>query len=124
MATIQASDIAAIFNQLRDQRDEARAELVTARKVMDKVADERDAARAETTRVLFDLVACMDERAALRARIALLESENSKDNDTCERCGSTYRVTFEPDPYQHDINGDDTPVWECARCRSESAADI
>ena len=52
MATIQAKDIAAIFDKLRDQRDEA---------------------RAETTRVLSELVACQDERAALRANVEMLK---------------------------------------------------
>ena len=52
MATIQAKDIAAIFDKLRDQRDEA---------------------RAETTRVLSELVACQDQRAALRANVEILK---------------------------------------------------
>lgn len=52
MATIQAKDIAAIFDKLRDQRDEA---------------------RAETVRALSDLVNCQDERAALRVKIELLK---------------------------------------------------
>lgn len=53
MATIQAKDITAIFDTLRDQRDEA---------------------RAETTRTLAALVACQDERAALRVNVELLKT--------------------------------------------------
>ena len=42
----------------------------------------------------------------------------------CERCGTSINVTFGPDPYALEINDDDTPVWECANCRDESAGDI
>ena len=49
---------------------------------------------------------------------------------TCESCGreaTEYEpnpVTFEEDPYQSDINGDHTLVWECATCRQSSADSI
>lgn len=33
-------------------------------------------------------------------------------------------VTKEPDPYQEDVNNDDTEVWECGNCRLESAMEI
>jgi len=33
-------------------------------------------------------------------------------------------VTFEPDPFAEEINGDDTPVWMCEHHRHESAMDI
>lgn len=46
------------------------------------------------------------------------------DEDKCESCGMTDNVTFAPDPYDEDINGDDTPVHLCENCREERAADI
>jgi len=42
----------------------------------------------------------------------------------CEVCGTTEDVSFAPNPYQSDINGDDTEVWMCGNCRHESAMDI
>ncbi len=46
----------------------------------------------------------------------------------CSNCGcedtKDNSVTFGPDPYQSDINDDDTEVWECENCRYESAMDI
>ena len=42
----------------------------------------------------------------------------------CISCGTTKNVTFGPDPYQSEINDDDTPVWMCDTCREESAMDI
>ena len=42
----------------------------------------------------------------------------------CFRCNTTEDVTYGPDPYDADVNNDSTPVWECGRCRAESAGDI
>lgn len=42
----------------------------------------------------------------------------------CKYCSTTEDVTFGPDPYDEDVNGNGTPVWECGRCRRESADDI
>lgn len=41
-------------------------------------------------------------------------------------CKSTKKnpVTKAPDPYNSDINDDETKVWECADCRQQSANDI
>ena len=33
-------------------------------------------------------------------------------------------VTLGPDPYAEEINGDNTEVWECQRCRDSSLEDI
>lgn len=47
-----------------------------------------------------------------------------------EKCSKKYcetpdsPVSFAPDPFQSEINGDDTPIWECERCRYESSRDI
>lgn len=42
----------------------------------------------------------------------------------CSECGckdtKENPVTFAPDPYQEEINGDDTEVWECDKCREDS----
>lgn len=43
---------------------------------------------------------------------------------TCPDCGDKTVCTFAPNPYAHDVNGDDTPVWMCENCRSRSAEDI
>jgi len=43
----------------------------------------------------------------------------------CIGCGKTGEdVTFGPDPYSEDVNGDSTTVWECTNCRNISASDI
>ena len=46
----------------------------------------------------------------------------------CEDCGCSNTkenpVTKGPDPFNDEINDDDTEVWECENCRSESALDI
>ena len=41
-------------------------------------------------------------------------------------CSNTEKnpVTKGPDPYAYEINDDDTEVWECDRCREDSAMDI
>lgn len=46
------------------------------------------------------------------------------DEQVCFRCGTTEALTFGPDPYNSDVNDDDTDVWECDRCRQDSADDI
>ena len=33
-------------------------------------------------------------------------------------------VTFGPDPYEQDVNGDDTPVWLCQRHADDRAMEI
>jgi len=46
----------------------------------------------------------------------------------CSECGTSGTeknpVTWGPDPYAEEIAGDDTPVWECQKCRHESADEI
>jgi hypothetical protein len=41
----------------------------------------------------------------------------------CIACGAA-GATFEPDPYDLEINNDDTPQWLCAECRRASADEI
>ena len=42
----------------------------------------------------------------------------------CSSCGEKADCEYGPNPYQHDVNGDDTPVWMCEPCRQQSADDI
>ena len=46
----------------------------------------------------------------------------------CKICGCSNTeenpVTKDSDPYQEDVNNDNTEVWECANCREDSAGDI
>ena len=46
----------------------------------------------------------------------------------CQECGCSNTkenlVIKAPDPYQSEINGDDTEVCECERCREESTQEI
>lgn len=42
----------------------------------------------------------------------------------CCDCGGTTDLSYAPDPYNEDINGNDEPVWECDSCRYNSAMDI
>lgn len=43
--------------------------------------------------------------------------------EPCQTCGSL-SASFGPDPYNSDVNDDDTPVWLCGECRHESAMDV
>lgn len=62
--------------------------------------------------------------AERRERIDAIKAEALPAESTaCFRCGST-DATFGPDPYQSDVNGDGTEVWECAPCRETSSDDI
>jgi len=42
----------------------------------------------------------------------------------CCSCGTTKDLEYGPDPYGREIYNDTTPVWECEKCRYESAMDI
>ena len=42
----------------------------------------------------------------------------------CEYCGTEVDLIFAPNPYAHEINDDDTPLWLCQGCRQELADDI
>ena len=47
--------------------------------------------------------------------------------ERCEWCDKLFPVgelSYGPDPYENDINDDDTPVWLCLPCAEDSAADI
>jgi hypothetical protein len=50
--------------------------------------------------------------------------EKEKHKCQNEFCDSKSEVTFAPDPFDEEINGNDTPVWECQDCREQSADDI
>jgi len=64
----------------------------------------------------FVLVVMWNELQALRAAVA--------EPPKCCSCGGTDDLKWGPDPYDYDINCDDTPVWECDHCREQSAMDI
>ncbi len=45
----------------------------------------------------------------------------------CQDCHKLFphgEIEYAPDPYAEEINDDMTPVWECLKCRHESAMDI
>lgn len=42
----------------------------------------------------------------------------------CEELFNRDDIEYGPDPYDEDVGGDDTPVWECDDCRTQSAMDI
>jgi len=42
----------------------------------------------------------------------------------CSQLFDREDIEFSPDPYAEEINGDNTPVWECEDCRHESCMDI
>ena len=45
--------------------------------------------------------------------------------EICKRSSTKENpVTKDPDPYNSEINNDDTEVWECEECRDDSAMDI
>jgi len=44
----------------------------------------------------------------------------------CVECGELFDredIKYAPDPFAEEINGDDTPVWECDECRYQSYMD-
>ena len=45
----------------------------------------------------------------------------------CIRCKNLFpesKITFAADPYNSEINNDNTEVWECEECRNNCAMDI
>lgn len=42
----------------------------------------------------------------------------------CYLCGTSDDVSCLPDPYSHDIWGDDTPKWICSKCYRDRAEAI
>ena len=42
----------------------------------------------------------------------------------CKSCGTTIGVSMQLDPFEYDINGDDTLYALCDNCAEESAMDI
>lgn len=46
------------------------------------------------------------------------------DGQCCRDCSTTKNVTVAPDPYQQDINGDETLVMLCSKCRQRLVDDI
>lgn len=56
------------------------------------------------------------------------EEQFSQEGRVCHKCGAESTpenpITWGPDPFAEEIDGDDTPIWECKNCRDESADDI
>lgn len=51
--------------------------------------------------------------------------ENGKPKCSRSYCETPYNnVTFAPDPFSSEINGDETPVWMCEQCRYERAMEV
>ena len=51
----------------------------------------------------------------------------SPDGEVCCECGvgsEQADLSYDPDPYQEEMNGNDTPVWMCSECRYESAMEL
>ena len=44
--------------------------------------------------------------------------------ETCLRWFDEDEIYYEADPFNEEINGDSTPIWQCADCIQESADDI
>jgi hypothetical protein len=54
-----------------------------------------------------------------------IKKKIKKGKRKCVDCGVTGKdVTWGADPYNEDINGDDTPMWMCRSCHNKSAMDI
>jgi len=56
------------------------------------------------------------------------EEQFSQDGRACSKCCTESTpenpVTWGPDPFAEEIDGDGTPIWECQKCRDESADEI
>lgn len=53
------------------------------------------------------------------------DSDDSYNHFTCVSCGQfTVKLDFVPNPYEFDINGDDTSRWYCDECYSSIAAEV
>jgi len=53
-----------------------------------------------------------------------MEPDIDTDFAQCEYCGTNDNLIWGPNPYAHEINDDDTPMWLCENCRQELADDI
>jgi len=42
----------------------------------------------------------------------------------CATCGERKSCTYTSDPFDDEINGDDTPAWYCDECLHDSAMEI
>lgn len=42
----------------------------------------------------------------------------------CDRPAKDVTLEYGPDPYNHDIHNDPTPVWLCSDCRQSKADDV
>ena len=55
----------------------------------------------------------------------LKKAKESRGPRECVHCGKKGKdVYWDVDPYNQDINGDDTKMWICNKCAKESADDI
>ena len=57
----------------------------------------------------------------------LINMASQSKKHKCAACGRMFgegEISFAPDPYNQEINDDDTNVWECSDCREESRGDI
>ncbi len=53
-----------------------------------------------------------------------MSDESQIEYSKCCECGTTEDLEYGPDPMAEEIDGDDTPVWECKECRYQSGMDI
>jgi hypothetical protein len=49
---------------------------------------------------------------------------NGEIDNVCEYCGSTKNVKYCENPFDQEINDDDTEHWICDSCYQEAADDI
>lgn len=52
---------------------------------------------------------------------------NNEDKEQCTHCRKwfpSHKITFAPDDYAQELYADNTKVWMCDRCRSETSEDI
>lgn len=66
------------------------------------------------------LVDAMDQRGRFLMEIPHTDVSLS----VCEYCGSTENIEFAPNPFDVDINADETPQHLCEKCRRIAAEDI
>ena len=63
-------------------------------------------------------------RQRLEAMLATIRDDKPAQGNCCEYCLTHDNLIWGPNPYAHEINDDDTPMWLCENCRQELADDI
>ncbi len=69
----------------------------------------------------------LDDRVTTAERTALeaaAELEKATEGSPRCGCGATEDLEWGPDPFNYEMNHDDTPLWQCSTCNESSGRDV